>query len=130
MQGPAQRISSVGRFLRRSKLDELPQLGNIIAGQMSIVGPRPDVAGYYDKLEGELRKILELKPGLTSPAALKYYNEEQLLAQHPDPAYFNDHVIFPDKVRLNLMYFYNRSFIGDFKIIWDTIFRRGKGIAL
>lgn len=106
------------QFLRNSKLDEFPQLLNILLGQMSFVGPRPDVPGYYDRLEGEGRKLLELKPGLCSRAALKYRNEEQLLAQHPDPLRYNDQVLFPDKVRMNLEYYYKRSFAEDLRIMW------------
>jgi lipopolysaccharide/colanic/teichoic acid biosynthesis glycosyltransferase len=88
------RISKAGQFLRKYKLDELPQMFNVLKGEMSIVGPRPDLPGYYDLLEGENRKILELKPGLTSPAALKYCNEEELLAKQKDPSWFNDRVVF------------------------------------
>lgn len=111
-------ISKFGMFLRKSKIDELPQLVNILLGQMSFVGPRPDIPGYYDKLEGENRKILELKPGLISKAALKYYNEEALLKEQADPLKYNDEIIFPDKVRMNLEYYYNRSFVEDLRILW------------
>lgn len=90
---------------------------------MTIVGPRPDIEGYYDRLEGEDRKILNLKPGLTSPAALKYLNEEYLLSQQPNPLQYNDEVIFPDKVKMNLEYYHNQSFINDLKIIWQTILK-------
>lgn len=90
---------------------------------MSIVGPRPDIEGYYDKLEGEARKILELKPGLTSVASIKYYNEEELLKKQENPREYNDTVIFPDKVKLNLDYYYNNTFLGDLKIIWKTVFK-------
>nr|WP_317046812.1 sugar transferase [Aequorivita lipolytica] len=114
-------ISAYGSFLRSSKLDELPQLLNILLGQMSFVGPRPDVPGYYDRLEGESRKILELKPGLCSAAALKYYNEEMLLVKQKEPLKYNDEVIFPDKVRMNLQYYYNRSFFGDLRIIFEVV---------
>jgi lipopolysaccharide/colanic/teichoic acid biosynthesis glycosyltransferase len=115
------RISKTGQFLRKYKLDELPQFFNVLKGEMSIVGPRPDLPGYYDLLEGDNRKILELKPGLTSLAGLKYYNEEKLLAQQQDPLWFNDQVIFPDKVELNLDYYYHRSFWGDINIIIKTV---------
>lgn len=117
-----QRISFLGNFLRKSKMDELPQLWNVLKGEMSFVGPRPDVAGYYDLLQGESGKILELKPGITSEASIKYKDEEVLLAQQPDPLKYNDSIIFPDKVRLNLEYYYNHSFWGDIKIIYKTIF--------
>tara|TARA_R110001583_G_scaffold56717_1_gene170934 strand:+ start:23562 stop:24113 length:552 start_codon:yes stop_codon:yes gene_type:complete len=121
MHSGTHKISNIGAFLRRFKLDELPQLLNILKGDMSIVGPRPDIAGYYDKLIGENRKILELKPGLTSTAAIKYANEEQLLVEQENPLQFNDTVLFPDKVQLNLAYYYNHTFWGDIKIIWRTI---------
>jgi lipopolysaccharide/colanic/teichoic acid biosynthesis glycosyltransferase len=114
-------IFKTGQFLRKYKLDELPQFFNILKGEMSIVGPRPDLPGYYDLLEGGNRKILELKPGLTSRAALKYFNEEELLKQQKDPLWFNDHVIFPDKVELNLHYYYHRSFWGDIKIMIKSV---------
>ncbi|ESU22164.1 sugar transferase [Flavobacterium enshiense DK69] len=115
-------ISKIGAFLRNSKIDELPQFINVLVGDMSIVGPRPDLQGYYDCLEGENRKVLELRPGLTSEASLKYYNEEQLLAVLDNPLEYNDEVIFPDKVSLNLQYYYERSFLGDLKIIFKTLF--------
>lgn len=115
-------ISSVGRLLRQSKFDELPQLVNVLVGEMSFVGPRPDVPGYYDKLEGDARKILELRPGLTSEASLKYFNEEKILASVPNPLQYNDEVIFPDKVKMNLDYYRHRTFFGDIKIMWRTVF--------
>ncbi len=115
-------ISRFGNFIRKTKIDELPQLFNVLIGNMSIVGPRPDVPGYYDKLQGEERKILELKPGLTSLATLKYVNEETLLAQQENPLHYNDTILFPDKVKLNLDYYYTHTFFGDLKIIWKTMF--------
>ena len=123
MHPKTKRISPLGRFFRKSKIDELPQLWNILIGDMSFVGPRPDVAGYYDKLEGENRKVLELKPGVTSLASIKYANEEALLAAQVNPLKYNDTVIFPDKVRMNLEYYYHHSLVGDIKIILKTIFR-------
>jgi lipopolysaccharide/colanic/teichoic acid biosynthesis glycosyltransferase len=116
----ALQISKIGRFLRNYKLDELPQLINVLKGEMSIVGPRPDIVGYYDLLEGENRKILELKPGLTSLASLKYYNEDEILEKQSFPLEYNDKILFPDKVQLNLAYYYHQSFYGDLKIIVDT----------
>lgn len=115
-------ISMFGKFLRKSKLDELPQLFNIIKGDMSVVGPRPDIPGYYDLLEGENRKILELKPGLTSEASIKYRNEEMLLQSVSNPKQYNDEIIFPDKVKMNLNYYYNHNLLIDLKIILKTIF--------
>ncbi len=114
-------ISSYGRFIRRFKLDELPQFLNILFGQMSFVGPRPDLPGYYDLLKGEERKILELKPGLCSWSALKYINEEAVLKQQSNPSKYNDEIIFPDKVKMNLEYYHNRSFNEDVKILIATI---------
>jgi len=114
-------ISRIGRLLRNYKLDELPQFINVLKGEMSIVGPRPDIAGYYDLLSGEYRKILELKPGLTSLASLKYYNEDQLLQKQAFPLSYNDEVIFPDKVQLNLYYYYKQSIWIDLNIIGRTI---------
>ena len=113
-------VSRIGRILRDYKLDELPQLFSILKGDMSLVGPRPDLPGYYDLLTGENRKILELKPGLTSLASLKYSKEEHLLAKQQEPLLYNDQIIFPDKVQLNLHYYYHRSFWGDMVIILKT----------
>lgn len=118
------RITPLGEKLRKYKLDELPELWNILKGDMSFVGPRPDMPEYADRLIGEERKILELRPGLTGPATLKYANEEELLASMPDPQKYNDEIIWPDKVRINLEYYYNRSFRGDLIIIFKTIFRK------
>lgn len=115
--------SPFGAFLRKYKLDEFPQLWNIIKGEMSLVGPRPDIAGYYDALEGEERKILALKPGITSEAALKYRNEEELLKKQENPKEFNDKVIFPDKLKMNLDYYYKHNTYIDLKILIKTIIR-------
>ncbi|WP_298515411.1 sugar transferase [uncultured Kordia sp.] len=117
----SQKTSKWGAFLRKTKIDELPQLINILKGNMSFVGPRPDVPGYYDILEGENRKILKLKPGITSEAALKYISEEQLLASQENPKQYNDQVIFPDKIKMNLYYYHTRSFLVDLKILLKTI---------
>ena len=115
------RITPLGAFLRRWKIDELPELWNVLKGDMSFVGPRPDVEGYADRLAGDDRRILELKPGITGPATLKYRNEEELLAQQPDPEEYNDRVLWPDKVRLNLEYADTRTFAGDIRIILQTL---------
>lgn len=115
------RITPLGRFLRKYKLDELPELWNVLVGDMSLVGPRPDVPGYADRLEGRDRELLRLKPGITGPATLKYRNEEELLAAQPNPQQYNDKVIYPDKVRINLDYLAHRSFLGDIRIIIQTL---------
>ena len=115
------RITPLGEKLRRYKLDELPELWNVLKGDMSFVGPRPDVPGYADQLQGEERDILKLKPGITGPASLKYRNEEELLASVENPAQYNDEVIFPDKVKLNLYYLKNYSFIKDIQMIVCTV---------
>ena len=117
------RITKIGAFLRKLKLDELPELWNVLIGDMSLVGPRPDVCGYADNLKGEDRKILELRPGITCVASLKYYDEEDVLATQDKPLKFNDEVIYPDKVRLNLDYYHNNNLWIDIKIIFATIFR-------
>ena len=114
------RITRVGRWLRRTKIDELPELLNIFVGDMSFVGPRPDVAGYADKLEGDDRRLLTMKPGLTGVASLKYRNEEDLLAAQPNPQEYNDRVIWPDKVRLNLLYMERQSLWLDVKVLICT----------
>jgi lipopolysaccharide/colanic/teichoic acid biosynthesis glycosyltransferase len=116
-----EKVTSFGQIIRRYKIDELPQFLNVLFGQMSIVGPRPDIAGYYDLLEGEERKLLELKPGITSEASIKYKDEETILSQHENPKLYNDTVIFPDKVRMNLEYYEHQSFWLDIKIIFKTI---------
>ena len=118
-----ERILPFGRWLRKTKIDEIVELVNVLKGEMSFVGPRPDVPGYADLLQGSDRKILELKPGITGPASLKYINEEEILAQVENPQQYNDEVIFPDKVKINLEYYHNRPFWGDIKIIFKTIFR-------
>ncbi|HJM15975.1 MAG TPA: sugar transferase [Flavobacteriales bacterium] len=117
------RITTIGVFLRKYKLDELPELWNVLKGEMSLVGPRPDVSGYADKLKGEDRKILKLRPGITGTASLKYANEEEILAAQDDPQKYNDEVIFPDKVKVNLEYYENQTLWLDIKIIFATIFR-------
>lgn len=117
------RITPLGAVLRKYKLDELPELWNVFIGDMSFVGPRPDVPGYADKLQGDDRLILKLRPGITGPASLKYANEEEILAKVENPIKYNDEIIFPDKVRINLDYYYHHTFWGDIKLIFQTIFR-------
>ena len=115
------RITSFGATLRRYKLDELPELWDVLIGNMSFVGPRPDVPGYADMLTGDDRRMLELRPGITGPASLKYRDEEELLAQVDDPIEYNDKVIFPDKVRINLYYLDHYSFWKDIQMIIYTV---------
>lgn len=116
------RISSFGKFLRAYKLDEFPQLYNVLIGDMSFVGPRPDVQGYADELEGDDRIILSVRPGITGPATLKYRNEEELLAQQIDPKGYNDSIIWRDKVKINKAYVQHWSFIKDLNYIYKTFF--------
>lgn len=115
------RITRVGRILRRAKLDELPQLINVVKGDMSFVGPRPDVPGYADALKGGDRIILTVRPGITGPATLKYRDEEILLANAEDPEAYNREVLWPDKVRINREYVENWSFVKDVRYIWRTV---------
>lgn len=117
------RITPFGSFIRRYKIDELPALWNVLIGDMSLVGPRPDVPGYADKLKGKDRLILNMRPGITGPASLKYSNEEEILAKVDNPLEYNDKIIYPDKIKINLNYYKNNSFFGDVKIIINTIFR-------
>lgn len=118
------RITALGTKLRKYKLDELPELWNVLTGDMSFVGPRPDIAEFTDRITGEERRIFELRPGVTCPASLKYSNEEEILAGVPDPRKFTDEVVWPDKVRMNLDYYHKRSFFGDIIIIIKTVLRR------
>jgi lipopolysaccharide/colanic/teichoic acid biosynthesis glycosyltransferase len=115
------RITAVGRILRRWKLDELPQLWNVLTGHMSFVGPRPDVPGYADRLMGEERAVLELRPGITGPASLLFRDEETILANARDPQRFNDEVIYPAKVRINLTYALQWSFWRDLGYLFATV---------
>jgi lipopolysaccharide/colanic/teichoic acid biosynthesis glycosyltransferase len=115
------RITKSGKFFRKYKIDELPQLINVLKGDMSFVGPRPDVPGYADKLEGEDRIILSIKPGITGPASLKYKNEEEILANVENPKEYNDKIIWPDKVKINKEYIKNWSLKKDIEYIIKTI---------
>jgi len=120
-----QRVTRLGKLWRKTKIDELPQLINVLFGQMSFVGPRPDVPGFADCLQGEDRIILSMRPGITGPATLKYRHEEDILASVDDPITYNKEVIFPDKVQLNKEYVLNWSFWKDIKYIWKTVLRIG-----
>ena len=137
------RITPLGATLRKYKIDELPELWDVLIGKMSLVGPRPDVPGYADQLQGDERRMLELRPGITGPASLKYRDEEELLADVRNKmvegrclpqeqidsmkdqelvVWYNDHVIYPDKVRINLYYLDNYSFLKDIQMILCTVF--------
>lgn len=115
------RITKSGKFFRDTKIDELPQLWNVLLGNMSFVGPRPDVEGYADQLTGEDRLILSIRPGITGAASLKYKNEEAILAAQHNPKEYNDTVIWPDKVAINKAYIQNWSFQQDIRYIVKTI---------
>ena len=130
-----ERVLPLGVKLRKYRLDELPQLWNVLKGDMSFVGPRPDVPGYADQLKGDDRDLLKLRPGITGPATLKYRSEEEMIAEYVvqkqkegDPRApqeiameYNDTVIYPDKVRLNCYYYRNYSFIKDVQMIFCTV---------
>ena len=115
------RITRIGKILRKYKIDEIPELINVLVGDMSFVGPRPDVPGYADLLKGNNRNILKLRPGITSRASIKYAKEEQLLLDQQDPIAYNNDVIFPDKVKMNLNYYENNNIWIDIKIIFATL---------
>lgn len=114
--------TKIGQFLRGTKLDELPQLFNVLKGDMSFVGPRPDIEGYTDKLIGDDRIILTLKPGITGLATLHFKDEEQILKSQEDPENYNKNVIWPKKVQLNKKYLSDYSFFLDLRIILKTVF--------
>ena len=118
-----QQQTGFGSFLRKTKLDELPQLINILKGEMSLVGPRPDIPGYADLLKGEDRIVLNVKPGLTGPATLKYKNEDELLLHQQDPRRYNDEVIWPDKVAINKEYVMHWSLKKDFYFLIASIIK-------
>lgn len=118
----SQKITTIGNILRNTKLDELPQLFNVLIGDMSFVGPRPDVEGFADTLIGEDQIVLIVRPGITGIASLYFRNEETLLNKQKDSELYNRTVIWPKKVELNKAYIHNYSFITDIKIIIKTIF--------
>jgi len=114
--------TSLGRWMRKTKLDELPQIFNVLKGDMSWVGPRPDIAGYADKLMGDDRIILNVKPGITGPATLKYKNEDAILLKQKNPLEYNDTVIWPDKIKINKTYVTQWSLKKDIKYLWTSVF--------
>lgn len=115
------RITRIGGFFRKYKLDELPQLINVFIGDMSLVGPRPDVKGYADMLKGENRIILTIKPGITGPASLYFRDEEAILARQSDPEIYNKNIIWPKKIEINKLYINNYSLLKDIQYIFKTI---------
>lgn len=115
------RITGIGRLLRKYKMDELPQLLNVLVGQMSLVGPRPDIPGYADRLTGENRSILALRPGITGPASIAFRDEERLLVGVDDPESYSDQVLWPAKVKINMQYLREYSFMKDIRYIWQTV---------
>ena len=117
------RITRSGYFIRRYKIDELPQLINVFLGDMSIVGPRPEVRKYVDLYSEEQRKVFQVRPGITDLASIKYRNENELLSQVDDPDTYYMDVIMPDKLTINLEYIRHQSFMGDIKIIFNTLFK-------
>ena len=117
------RITRSGYFIRRYKIDELPQLINVFLGDMSIVGPRPEVRKYVDLYSEEQRKVFQVRPGITDLASIKYRNENELLSQVDDPDTYCIDVIMPDKLAINLEYIRHQSFMGDIKIIFNTLFK-------
>ncbi|MEA3491068.1 MAG: sugar transferase [Campylobacterota bacterium] len=116
-----ERITKFGAFFRKTKIDELPQLFNVLLGSMSFVGPRPDVEGFADTLRGEAEIILSVRPGITGPASLKYINEEETLAKQENPQKYNREVIWPDKVKINIEYVKEWSFAKDMRYIRHSI---------
>ena len=130
------RITPLGAKLRHYKLDELPGLWDVLIGNMSFVGPRPDVPGYADQLKGDDRRVLKLRPGITGPATLKYRLEDEMISEYVAKKQaagdtremqviaeeYNDKVIYPDKVRLNKYYLDHYSFVKDFQMILCTVF--------
>ena len=116
------RITRAGRYLRKHKLDELPQLINVLAGDMSLVGPRPEVRKYVDLYNDEQKKVLAVRPGITDYASIKYRNEGEMLVVQPNPEQYYIEQIMPDKLHINLHCMQNRSLIKDIKIICKTIF--------
>ena len=118
------RITKLGRIYRKAKIDELPQLINVFKGEMSFVGPRPDVKEIIYTIPEEVRDVfLSIRPGITGPATIKYRNEEEILASVEEPEMYNDKIIFPDKVEINLDYIRNYNFLKDIGYILKTVFK-------
>ena len=116
------RITGFGSIVRKSKLDELPQLWNVIVGEMSLVGPRPDMAGWADALEGDERVILSVRPGITGPASVVFKAEEEILSRQENPDEYNAKILWPAKVKLNVQYVDNWSVVSDMRLMVQTVF--------
>ncbi len=116
------RITKIGYFLRKYKIDELPQFINVLKGDMSIVGPRPEVEKYVSFYNSEQLNILNIKPGITDEASIVYRNESEILSKHLEPEKFYIHNLLPNKIAIGLKYIENQSFLNDLKIILKTIF--------
>lgn len=116
------RITKAGYFIRKYKIDELPQLFNVLKGDMSFVGPRPEVRRYVDLYSKEQMKVLSVRPGITDPASIKYRNENDILSSQSNPEEYYIQHIMPDKLKINIDYINKRTFIKDIKIIFQTIF--------
>lgn len=125
-----QRITRIGKYLRRYKIDELPQLFNVLKGDMSLVGPRPEIKRYVDLFESEYRTILKVRPGITDPASIRYSNEEIILSQSPDYERLYIKKILPEKINLSIEYIKNHNMIIDIMIILKTIFKIGNSKRL
>jgi len=124
--GEDKRITGVGKWLRRLKLDELPQLLNVVAGQMSLVGPRPEVRRYTDLYTEDQRRVLDLMPGITDPASIRYRDESALLAQQADPERAYVEQVMPEKIRLNLEYAARANVLTDLGTILTTLLKIGR----
>ncbi len=117
-----QRVTAIGYYLRKYKLDELPQLLNVLIGDMSFVGPRPEVRKYVDLYNIEQQKVLNIKPGITDLASIEFRNENELLSNQKDPENYYITVIMPRKIKINLEYHQNRNLLSDIQVIFKTIF--------
>ena len=124
--GNDSRVTRVGRGLRRTKLDELPQLLNVVHGDMSLVGPRPEVPEFVQRYNADQRRVLELVPGITDPASIKYADESDVLALQADPHEYYVKTVMPDKIRINMQYAKRATIISDFVVILETVFGRGR----
>ncbi len=123
VSGRDSRVTKVGYFIRKFKLDELPQLINVLKGDMSLVGPRPEVPKYVELYTDEQKEVLSVKPGITDPASIKYRNENDLLADADNPEKFYIEKVMPEKIQISIDYIRKRNFFSDIKVILETFFR-------